>query len=386
MDNLTMAVMSMIINIAYFVLFLFLWILRRDRALGFFAGAFGAAVAATLGLTLQNTALGNAGIIALNIGLYFFYALITGGFLYLHQGSRHHFRVWGYALASSLLILYFTIISFNFEIRGYVSYGVLILIMLEFMYKLRRRKEGLPQGELMFLRALAVANILIYILMTSVLISGEGSAQNLLQHMDPMAQLSYMLSILNFAVWASAALILDNQKMVDALASKNQVLDRMVNTDVLTGMASRSYLELTMDSFLANAERYGQPFSVILFDLDHFKSINDRFGHLAGDAVLKSTGKALLSRIRKGDLLGRWGGEEFLLLLPNTELEQAMVLGESLREIQESLVHGEMGVVTLSGGVTQYEPGESRSAFLQKADQALYQAKEEGRNCLRQIM
>lgn len=179
MDNLTMAVMSMIINIAYFVLFLFLWILRRDRALGFFAGAFGAAVAATLGLTLQNTALGNAGIIALNIGLYLFYALITGGFLYLHQGSRHHFRVWGYALASSLLILYFTIISFNFEIRGYVSHGVLILIMLEFMYKLRRRKEGLPQGELMFLRALAVANILIYILMTSVLISGEGPAQKI---------------------------------------------------------------------------------------------------------------------------------------------------------------------------------------------------------------
>ena len=383
MDNLTMAVMNAIINLAYFILFLFLWFQRRERSLGFFAGAFGAALVGALGLSLQNSPVGIAGILALNIGLYIFYLLATEGFLQLQEARPVRRRPQVYVLLASVLILFFTLVISSFEIRGFISHVTLILLLGEFIYGLKKKKEGLSRGSRQFLMALAISNMGIYLLMSFILLTREVPAPNLLQYDNPLTQLNYMLSFVNFATWASVALILNNQQMVDSLACKNQVLDRMANTDVLTGMASRSYLEVTMDSLLANAERYGQPLSVVLFDLDHFKSINDRFGHLAGDEVLKATGEALLARVRKGDVLGRWGGEEFLLLLPNTNLDQALALGESLRKIQEALVHGEMGVVTLSGGVTQYEPGESRAFFLQKADQALYRAKEEGRNCIR---
>ena len=129
------------------------------------------------------------------------------------------------------------------------------------------------------------------------------------------------------------------------------------------------------------------PVSVIMFDLDHFKDVNDRYGHLCGDAVLAGVGRRMRDVLRGSDLKCRYGGEEFLVLLPETPLHGARRVAETLRkEIAERPIPwaGEALTVTASFGITQALPGEiSIQNVVQRADAALYRAKEEGRNCVR---
>ncbi|MCG0278288.1 MAG: GGDEF domain-containing protein, partial [Thermanaeromonas sp.] len=116
--------------------------------------------------------------------------------------------------------------------------------------------------------------------------------------------------------------------------------------------------------------------------LDRFKSINDRFGHAAGDRVLKSVVSAFKERLRKTDCLARWGGEEFVILLPETGVEGAATLAEELRRKLDEMEIPRVGRVTASFGVTGYRPGDTVDAVTQRVDGALYRAKGNGRNCV----
>lgn len=165
------------------------------------------------------------------------------------------------------------------------------------------------------------------------------------------------------------------------LRAANQRLDELAGTDGLTGVYNRRrFLEL------AGAERdlaAGRPICMALFDLDHFKKINDTYGHLAGDAVIRTAVKVIRQHSRQGDLVGRYGGEEFVLCLPGTEAEQAVATGDRICRMLEStsVMHdGRNIAVTISIGVAQMHDGESIEQWLARADKALYEAKDNGRN------
>jgi diguanylate cyclase (GGDEF)-like protein len=142
-----------------------------------------------------------------------------------------------------------------------------------------------------------------------------------------------------------------------------------------------------IDAELRRARRSQTPVSVIMFDLDHFKDLNDRHGHLCGDAVLNAVGKRMREVVRGSDLKCRYGGEEFLVVLPETPLHGARRVAETLRrEIAERPIpwSGDGLTVTASFGLAQTMPGEVNvEAVLARADQALYRAKDDGRNCVR---
>src|SRR6185503_13108022 len=142
-----------------------------------------------------------------------------------------------------------------------------------------------------------------------------------------------------------------------------------------------------IDAELRRARRSQTPVSMIMFDLDHFKDVNDRYGHLCGDAVLSAVGKRMKEVLRGSDLKCRYGGEEFLVLLPETPMHGARRVAESLRrEIADNpIACGQDSLtVTASFGVTQALPGEvNLQSLIARADAALYRAKEEGRNCVR---
>ena len=137
------------------------------------------------------------------------------------------------------------------------------------------------------------------------------------------------------------------------------------------------------DGALVRSRRSGRPVSIVLSDLDHFKRVNDSLGHAAGDEVLKAAASAIRSSVRSQDVAARWGGEEFILLLPDTGKEGAVHVSESVREVVSALAmeHEGRGVkMTLSLGVAEHLPGRSIEETIAQADAALYQAKEEGRN------
>ncbi|NEX18046.1 MAG: hypothetical protein C1943_15890 [Halochromatium sp.] len=168
-----------------------------------------------------------------------------------------------------------------------------------------------------------------------------------------------------------------------ALEESNRQLERLAHTDRLTGVLNRRALEQLLADEVKRSQRYGRSFSLMYLDLDHFKQINDRYGHEVGDVVLVRIANEISAMLRAHDRLGRWGGEEFLILCSETTGEDARSLAERIRAQVEQLKLELVGQVTLSIGIASLTPSQTAESLLAKADQAMYQAKSQGRNrCL----
>jgi len=164
------------------------------------------------------------------------------------------------------------------------------------------------------------------------------------------------------------------------LAEKNRELECLSVTDRLTGLYNRLKLDEELDQELSRANRYGTPFSVVLLDIDRFKRVNDNHGHLMGDRVLVELADILRRTVRDTDRAGRWGGEEFLIICPETRLDGATLLAEKQRV---AIADHRFPVIDCCGasfGVSAYHEGDSIESLLARADAALYRAKEGGRN------
>lgn len=157
-------------------------------------------------------------------------------------------------------------------------------------------------------------------------------------------------------------------------------LKKMAVTDSLTGLFNHGFIYQRLKEEVEKARRYSKNLSIIMFDLDKFKKINDNYGHQFGDKVLKKVSDVIKICVRNIDLIGRYGGEEFLLVLPETDLEAAKLVAERIREQIEKIVWGNTPLkVTISGGLTQIGE-EDEFDFLREADKLLYKAKQNGRN------
>lgn len=176
---------------------------------------------------------------------------------------------------------------------------------------------------------------------------------------------------------AQAVVALENARL-------HGIVERQALVDNLTGLANRRHCEEALAAELARAERFGTPLSVVFADLDEFKAVNDRHGHPSGDLVLREFANVLRETVREADVAGRWGGEEFLLLLPGTDAEGGARLAERVRAgIAERTVRGSDGAsirITCSFGVASYPAAETADELLAAADEALYEAKRSGKN------
>ena len=152
------------------------------------------------------------------------------------------------------------------------------------------------------------------------------------------------------------------------------------HTDHLTGLNNRSKFEKEIKKEIYRAERYKKDFSIIMVDIDHFKDVNDNFGHEVGDSVLKEFAVLLAQNIRHSDMISRWGGEEFIILCPNTDSQSAAVLAEKLRDKAEEFIFKVIGHKTASFGVAQFSKENDAKKLFLEVDQALYEAKKQGRN------
>jgi diguanylate cyclase (GGDEF)-like protein len=164
------------------------------------------------------------------------------------------------------------------------------------------------------------------------------------------------------------------------LQAANQSLQKIAITDDLTGLYNRGYLLKKLAEKINTVDREGGDLSIVLMDLDNFKWINDTFGHDFGDKVLEQVSATLKSCLREKDLVGRYGGEEFLVILPDAHLKKAQMVAQRIRERIQSYRWEYAGIrITISGGLVQYA-GESAKSLLKRADELLYQAKDRGRN------
>ncbi len=167
-------------------------------------------------------------------------------------------------------------------------------------------------------------------------------------------------------------------------AQRHRTVEKQALVDGLTGLANRRLCTAALEQELARAERFGEPFALVLADIDDFKAVNDRFGHPTGDEVLKAFAGLLHGSIREIDLAGRWGGEEFAVLLPETDVEGGAKLAERIRHTlaEQELVaaNGHTFQVTASFGVAAFPAASSQDQLVAAADRGLYDAKRSGKN------
>ncbi len=175
-------------------------------------------------------------------------------------------------------------------------------------------------------------------------------------------------------------LLVDSQMREQITRRETEQLEEMAATDRLSGLYNRHKLDQLLLLESERAMRSGDTFCVILMDIDHFKTINDNFGHTTGDHAIVETALFLQQSVRKVDYVGRWGGEEFMILCPMTELAGGLLLAESLRSAIAGQQFTEVGQLTASFGVASWDHKESIKTLIQRADEGLYAAKDAGRN------
>ena len=171
----------------------------------------------------------------------------------------------------------------------------------------------------------------------------------------------------------------------DVEAQYHEIIFGMTITDGLTNLFNRKQLDAALVEEITRAQRHQRALSVLMFDIDHFKRVNDTYGHIAGDVVLRGLAALLQKRVRPTDKLGRYGGEEFCAILPDTPLASAVQLAEELRKYVAAqkyrLDQRELGV-TMSVGACSWQAGMQALDLYRRADEMLYQAKRSGRNCV----
>ncbi len=160
----------------------------------------------------------------------------------------------------------------------------------------------------------------------------------------------------------------------------SEIMSKLATTDYLTGIVNRRHLTTLLDTYIPLSKRYGRPFSIIIFDLDHFKQINDVKGHHSGDDVLKTVADTVQKNIRLTDHLGRWGGDEFLVIVPETNLENTLVMAEKLRKSIEENRKNDAPSITASFGVASCSPTDTPESLVSRADGGLLKAKRNGKN------
>ncbi len=170
--------------------------------------------------------------------------------------------------------------------------------------------------------------------------------------------------------------VTESKKMEDKLFT-------LSTTDSLTDAYNRRYFLYMLDAEISRAVRYKSMFSLIMFDIDHFKNVNDTYGHDAGDEVLQGMVRMMRKRIRKNDILARWGGEEFMILLSGTSLDNAVIFADKLLREVRGMVFEKSGNITASFGVTEYRLNETSDSLLKRVDELVYLAKNDGRDCLK---
>ncbi len=159
-----------------------------------------------------------------------------------------------------------------------------------------------------------------------------------------------------------------------------QQMIRLSREDHLTSLSNRRWITELLTKEIERATRYDTTFTVILMDVDHFKEVNDRLGHQAGDVVLTKIAEAIRSRVRSTDLVGRWGGEEFVILSPETDIDGGFWLAEMIRTQLETADLGAIGHKTASFGITAFQDGDNVESIFARADAGLLAAKQGGRN------
>jgi diguanylate cyclase (GGDEF)-like protein len=352
---------------------------RRD-GLVFWAAALAAHTLAYLLLSLRGLISDAASVVLANGLLSVELSLYAVGVYQFQQRQARRWLVWApvpLVLVAFTLLLQFT--QARIVLSALVlSYQCVLLVWLI----MSRRHETTGRGQYFAITGLSVGIVALLFRAASAL---SGGTQIVSITDSNQVQATTFLFSTVATVLACLGLVLMAKESAD---ERNRTLAMQ---DELTGLKNRRYIQDTLEQHLALSTRNGRPLALLMIDIDFFKRINDTYGHLSGDKVLRDLSACIQERVRAQDLVGRWGGEEFFVILPDTDVQGAKFLAEQLRRLVERTrfesVDGRKISLTISLGLNalQTVAGQTVDDVVGVADQAMYRAKQNGRNRVEQL-
>ncbi len=294
------------------------------------------------------------------------------GIAYYFSRTRKDFRVWRGVVLFILIFIYTPILwIFNGGIYSATPYFILLFISFLTILTIARKKTRAST-------ILRHSSITIFILVVTGLIILEFQFPELIyRYTDPF---THMIDVIVGVVFASIGNYLILMAFVHLYYRQLEKVEELAVRDSMTCLYNHIYVVNRLTEEIERASRYGSPLSIIILDIDHFKKINDTFGHLEGDKVLQEISRIIKSNCRSIDMIGRYGGDEFLIILPDTSKNMAVVIGNRLLEKIRELASNENIPVTISAGIAQFHSGNTTTNLIEKADQNLYLAKTSGRD------
>lgn len=333
--------------------------------------------------TVANTLLLLSGSIPPFFSIVVSHCLLLSAFVLFYSAVLHFFKsprkiryIWAFTVISSALIAYLILththsraLTYIIAISFFLVRGVIAIEVSDYAADRIFLKIF---SYLMGAYAIFALNRLIFLLVYGA--EPNAAQRNVLQIVSVLLSVSFV-----FLIGLSFLLMLCS----DLLTLVKDESER----DLLSGVLNRRGIEQKLGAELSRTSRSGQGLSIALIDVDHFKTINDYFGHAAGDSALRDVVTAISGRLRSHDFLGRFGGDEFLLIFPRTSCADALaVSGRIEQSVRQLSVRGAEMPLTISIGLTQAIPGEVAGPLLARADKALYNAKNAGRNCCRVLL
>lgn len=343
----------------------------------------GSVAVAFLATTIANILLLLSGSIPAFLSIVVSHCLLLSAFVLFYNGVLHFFKsprkiryAWAFTVVASALTVYLVLSHDNTRALTYVIAISFFLVRGVIAAEIFRQA-----ADRVFLKIFAffMAAYAVFALNRVLFLLVHGAPPNQAQR-DLLQTVSVLLSVsFAFLIGLSFLLMLCS----DLLTLVKDESER----DLLSGVLNRRGIEQKLDNELRRAGRSGQNLAIALIDIDHFKAINDHAGHAAGDNALRDVVTAISDRLRPHDLLGRFGGDEFLLIFSHTSASDALVVCSRIEQsVRELSVRGAGLPLTISIGLTQATRGEIAGLLLARADKALYRAKDAGRNCCRVLL
>ncbi len=348
---------------------------KRKDGLSFWAAALFCHALAYVLFAMRGTIHDLASIVAANALMATALALFAEGLYQFHERPPPRWLIW---IPVTVIFVLFVLLQDNLQLRliaGGTIFAAQCILPLVLMFD--RRRETAGRGQYFLFGGLAFISALFT---TRAVLALTGPAMPLSFFATNQTQSFLFLAAIICLILVAIGMVLMTKERSD------ERYRTLALHDELTGLDNRRAILRSLEQQAALARRSGQPLTLLMMDIDHFKHVNDSFGHIEGDEVLRMVANSITTRLRTQDLVGRFGGEEFLALLPATTAQGGYEVAESLRKgIADSRIHapdGRIIGVTISIGVHQVGESswEALADLINAADQALYRAKDNGRN------
>lgn len=375
----TLNLVLVILTFVYFIMSLIIYKVRKEKYLLYYLFTFITLTLTYILLYFQKSFPDWIGFIVMNILVMISQMFVIVGIRTLYKLRPVEKRFYIYLIMVTFFLFYYTYFDFSMNARIIiVSIGMVVnladLIVITNKYAANVHKSV---NNLVFYITLLSA--IIWLSRVIIVYFNQEESKYLLDQGVSTA-LYYLIALITISVWFSLYVWLETTQSVIKLEVKNKELSELALIDNLTNLANRHYFEHDLDFLIGISKRNKSKMSLLMIDLDRFKLVNDTFGHLVGDNVLKQTAQILKNSVRLSDRVYRWGGEEFIVITPETDNSEATYVAEKICQNFRDAKFDEIGNITVSVGVASYDSDETNEDWIKRADLALYQAKQTGRD------